>query len=54
VGQLSAVQAAVDDANQRLFELRVEFQNAADDAGILASSTKRQVCVLPELTTVPV
>lgn len=42
-GQLAALQAALDDANQRLFELRVEVQNAAEDAGIAAASTRRQV-----------
>jgi chromosome segregation ATPase len=41
--QLVAVQAAVDDINQRLFELRVEVQNATEDTASDAAANKRQV-----------
>ena len=41
--QLAAVQTAVDDINQRLFELRVEVQNATEDTASEAAATKRQV-----------
>ena len=43
VEQLAAVQAAVDDINQRLFELRVEVQNATEDSASQAAATKCQV-----------
>jgi hypothetical protein len=43
--QVATVQEAVDEANQRLFELRVEALNAAEDSAILGRSAKRQVRV---------
>lgn len=42
VDQLDAIQAAVDDTNQRLFELRVEVQNATGDADAASAATQQQ------------
>lgn len=43
VAQLAGLPAALDDANQRLFELRVEVQNAGEDGAITTASIRRQV-----------
>ncbi|KAL4421572.1 hypothetical protein ABPG75_010863 [Micractinium tetrahymenae] len=42
VGPLAGLPAALDDVNQRLFELRVEVQNAGEDSAISTASIKRQ------------
>lgn len=44
--QVATVQEAVDDANQRLFELRVEALNATEASAILSRSAKGQVRLL--------
>ncbi len=40
----SGSQSEVEELNERLFELRVELQNLADDTTISVASIKRKVC----------
>ena len=39
-------QSEAEDINERLFELRVELQNLADDTNISVASISRKVCMI--------
>ncbi len=43
-------QSEVEEVNERLFELRVEVQNLAEDTTISVASIKRMVCDLQSIT----